>query len=271
MATNLNSKNYDNTFKGLFIGPTGAGKTIAEASWPGKTLIIDFDGRHKPIFKWYPERVKAGDFVVETIDYSNFNSTMSGIQDSLKNYNPYDNIILDGITSSTLTIISMLLYNKKGFTSFFAKSIQSENKGSKVTLGGTIVPGWDEFNALAGIMGYMIETLKGFKCNLFVSAHPVKRTVIDGTKSETRSSIVAFGPKIESMIPNYFDEVWYFDYSIEYDQTGKEVIKRICHTGPSVKYFDAKTSLDIPKEIDYTDKNLYDCVKEYISVAEPVL
>jgi hypothetical protein len=261
---NLNSESYDNKFKGLFIGPTGCGKTIAAASWPGKTLIIDFDVRHKPIHKWYPERVKAGDYMVETIDYANFNSTMSRLSESLKTYNTYDNIILDGITSATLTIVSMLLYNKKGFVTFFGKNIPTENKGSKITSGGTAVPGWDEWNALAIITGHLIEFLKGQKCNLFVSAHPVKRTTIDGTKADTRSSIVAFGPKMESIVPAYFDEVWYFDYKVESDNSGKEVIKRVCHTGPTEKYFDAKTSLKLPIEIDYTDKNLYDCVKEYL-------
>jgi hypothetical protein len=45
---------------------------------------------------------------------------------------------------------------------------------------------------------------------------------------------------------------------------GKEVIKRTCYTSPCEDYFEAKTSLKIPKEIDYTDKNLYDLVKEYL-------
>jgi len=264
---NLNSVQYEKKIKALFVGPTGRGKTIAAASWPGKTCVMDFDGRHKPISDWYPERVKNEDFFVEIITPQNFWTVYKPMVDNLVKYNPYDNIILDGITTLSTTAVVMQMLAKGSFANWFGKkeSGSDEGKGSKVTAGGIMVPGWDEFNGEAMIVSTLLETLKSLKSNLFVSAHPVARTAIGANKKATKySSITTYGPKIESIIPTYFDEVWYFDYRVESDNQGRELIKRTCYTGPSEDYFDAKTSMKLPKEIDYTDKNLYDCVKDYL-------
>jgi len=116
------------------------------------------------------------------------------------------------------------------------------------------------------IISTLLETLKSLKCNLFLTAHPVQRTAIAGKNKPAvkYSSITTFGPKIESIIPTYFDEVWYFDYQVTSDNLGKEVIKRTCYTRPCEDYLEAKTALKIPASIDYTDKNLYDLVKEFL-------
>jgi hypothetical protein len=264
MPINLSNANYEKFFRGLFVSPTGRGKTIAASSWPGKTLVLDFDGRHRPIIDWYPERVKAGDFVVEETNPANFWSKFKPCIDELCKFNPYQNIILDGITTlSTTTVVMQMLV--KGSWADWGNKKTDEGKGQKVNTGGVMVPSWDEFNGEAMIISTLLETLKSFKCNLFVTAHPIQRTAIDAKKKASKyTSITTFGPKIESIIPAYFDEVWYFDYVVDTDNMGKEVIKRTCYTSPCEDYMEAKTALKVPKSFDYTDKNLYDCVKEYL-------
>jgi len=264
MPVNLNNVEYEKFIKALFVAPTGRGKTIAASSWPGKTLILDFDGRHRPVIDWFPERVKAGDFSVEEINPANFWTKFKPCIDSLVKYNPYQNIILDGITSlSTTTVVMQMLV--KGSWADWGNKKPDEGKGQKINTGGVMVPSWDEFNGEAMIISTLLETLKSLKCNLFVTAHPVQRTAIDAKKKASKyTSITTFGPKIESIIPTYFDEVWYFDYKVDTDNSGKEVIKRTCYTFPCEDYLEAKTALKIPREIDYTDCNLYDCVKEYL-------
>lgn len=258
---NLNSETYEKFFKGLFVGGTGRGKTIAASSWPGKTLILDFDGRHKPIIDWYPERVKAGDFTAEIITPENFWTHFKPLVNNIVKYNPYQNVILDGITTLSTTTIVMQMMAKGSFANWFGK----KEEGMKITSGGIAVPGWDEMNGETMIISTLLETLKSLKCNLFITAHPVTRTAINANKKATRYySITTFGPKVESIIPTYFDEVFYFDYKVDIDNMGKEIIKRTCYTGPSEDYFEAKCSLKMPKEIDYTNKNLYDCVKDYL-------
>jgi hypothetical protein len=264
---NLNSENSEKFFRGLFVGPTGRGKTIAAASWPGETMVEDFDNRHKPIINWYPERVKAGDFTVESITPSNFWTVFKPSINNLVKFNPFQNLILDGITTLSTTSVVMQMLAKGSFDNWFGKkeaSAGEEGRGSKITAGGIMVPSWDEFNGEAMIISTLLETLKSLKCNLFVTAHPVARTLIAGKKSSRYYSITTFGPKVESIIPTYFDEVWYFDYKVETDNMGKEIIKRTCYTSPCEDYLEAKTALKLPKEIDYTDRNLYDCIKEYL-------
>lgn len=266
MPVNLNSEKYEKKFKGLFVGPTGRGKTIAASSWPGKTLVLDFDDRHRPIIDWYVDRVAAGDFSVESVNPKNFWTKFVPLVKELGNFNPYDNILLDGITTLSTTTVVMQMIAKGGFADWFGKKTgdSEEGKGSKVTSGGVMVPGWDEFNGEAMIISTLLESLKSFNCNLFITAHPVQRTAIAGKKSTKYQSITTFGPKVESLIPTYFDEVWFFDYKVETDNTGKEIIRRTVYTAPSEDYFEAKTALKVPKEIDYTGVNLYDVIKDYL-------
>lgn len=263
MPTNLSSEKYEKFFRGLFVSPTGRGKTIAAASWPGKTLVVDVDNRHKPIVDWFPERVKAGDYDVEQVNANNFWSHFKPLVNNICKYNPYANVLLDGITSLSTTTVVMQMLVKGSWSNWDGK----DAAGAKITSGGVMVPSWDEFNGEAMIISTLLETLKSLKCNLFVTAHPVARTAISakkGSPATKYTSITTFGPKIESIIPTYFDEVWYFDYKVETDNMGREVIKRTCYTNPCEDYMEAKTALKIPKEIDYTDKNLYDCVKDYL-------
>lgn len=256
---NLNSEKYEKHFRGLFVGPTGRGKTIAAASWPGKTLILDFDGRHTPVVDWYHDRVVAGDFVAEIITPKNFWTKFAPLVDEILKFNQYQNIILDGVTSLSTTAVVMQMLVKGSWKDW------GDTKGDGVKLtGGIMVPTWDEFNGEAMIISTLLERLKSLQCNLFVSAHPISRVRIDGKKSVKYSSITTFGPKIESIIPTYFDEVWYFDYKVESNNLGQEVIRRTCYTQPSEEYMEAKTAMKLPKEIDFTDKNLYDCVKEFL-------
>jgi len=265
VAVNLNSKNYERFVRALLVGPTGRGKTIGAASWPGKTIDLDFDGRHRPIIDWYPDRVAAGDFVVEEANPDNFWTTFKPTIDNICKFNPYQNIILDGITSLSTTTVIMQMKAKGSFQNWFGKAKTDEDKGIKITSGGIAVPSWDEFNGEAMIISTLLETLRSLKCNLFVTAHPVQRMKIDKKKTTNYTSITTFGPKIESIIPTYFDEVWYFDYKVETDNQGKEVIKRTVYTQPCEDYFEAKTAIKgMPAEIDITNKSLYDCVKEYL-------
>jgi hypothetical protein len=253
------------------VGSTGRGKTIAASSWPGKTLILDLDGRHRSIIQWNPERVKAGDYVVEEVTVENYMSTFVPLVDSLATYNPYTNVILDGLTSLSTTTVMLQMKARGKVQIFDPKAAKPE--GLKLTTSGIAVPSWDEFNGEAMLIARLIESLRSLKCNLFLTAHPLQRMTIGENKKPTKyTSLCAFGPKIESMVPPYFDEVWYFDYQVESTNDGKSFIKRTCYFQPCEDYFEAKTAMKLPASVDYTNKNLYDCVKPYlVEVAEPVL
>lgn len=251
MPITLDKVRVDKNFRALLIGPTGRGKTIAAASWPGKTLVIDFDKRHKPIIDWYPDRL--AEISVEVIDPSNYWSVFHPlVNDLVSGKFRFDNIIIDGITtlSNTTVVMQMMV---KG----------QDPKSGKITKGGVSVPSWDEFNGEAMLITQLLETLKSIDCNLFVTAHPVYKTQIEGTKSVKSVSIISFGTKLGPMVPTYFDEVYYFDY--EFDINAGKPVKRFVYTAPVGDYPDAKTALKgLPMKLEITNRNLYDVMKEYL-------
>lgn len=256
---NLSNLTRDKNFRALFVAPTGRGKTIAAASFPGRTLVIDADKRVTPVLDWYSKE-RLAEIDVFNLHMHNFlddksgKDTLQGIINGLVDKNPYHNILIDGITSVSNTAVMMQMAIKG-------------NSGKKVANNSIPVPSWDEFNGEAMLVTGMLETLKGLNCNLIVTAHPVTKTnMADGTKS---SSIVSFGTKLQSIIPGYFDECWYFDY--KFGISVSEGVKRYVRTQPSGDYPDAKTSMkDIPSEIDITnegrveEKNFYNLIKAYL-------
>lgn len=251
MPITLDKVPTDKNFRALFIGPTGRGKTIAAASWPGKTLFIDFDHRHKPIIDWYPERL--GQISVEVIYPQNYWDTFVPLVNDLESGKiRFDNVCIDGITTLSNTTVVMQM---------IAKGMGPE-KG-KITKGGVAVPSWDEFNGEAMLITQLLETLKSIRCNLFVTAHPVLKTRIEGTKSVKEMSIISFGTKLAPMVPTYFDEVYAFDYTL--DINAGRPVKRHVYTAPTSDYPDVKTAIKgLPPVLDITGKNLYDVMKEYL-------
>jgi len=250
MPKQLSKVEIDKNFRALLVGPTGRGKTIAASSWPGKTLIIDFDNRHKPIIDWYPDRLD--EIEVEVITPLNYWDTFHPLVNRLTTANPYQNIVIDGITSLSNTTVVMQMIVKG-----------ADPKSGKITKGGVAVPSWDEFNGEAMLITQLLETLKSIKCNLFVTAHPVFKTRIEGTKSIKETSIISFGTKLAPMIPSYFDEVYYFDY--EFDINSGKPVKRNVFTAPTGDYPDAKTALKgLPMKFDITNRNFYDLMKEFL-------
>jgi hypothetical protein len=251
MPITLDKARIDKNFRALLIGPTGRGKTIAACSWPGKTLVIDFDKRHKPIIDWYPERL--AEISVEVITPINYWTTFKPLIDDLESGKlRFDNVLLDGITtlSNTTVVMQMMV---KG---------QGPEKG-KITKGGVAVPSWDEFNGEAMLITQLLETLKSIESNLFVTAHPVHKTRIEGTKSIKETSIISFGTKLAPMVPTYFDEVYAFDY--DFDLNANKPVKRYVYTAPTADYPDVKTALKgLPPKLEITGRNFYDVIKEYL-------
>lgn len=231
----------------LLIGKPGAGKTLAGASFSeiGPMEFIDFDGRMKPVNLYMPKaKIHYTKF-----DMTNLETFAYKYIPDLLSFCPYRSVQLAGITSLSTVAISYQMNQRR-----------AGNDPLKKTKGGLMVPSWDEFNGEAMIIGQVLDALKALPCNVFVEAHPVTRT--DITKGEKYTSLVAFGPKVESLVPGYFDEIWYFttDIGIQGELT------YVVHTRPSSDYPLAKTSLPLPSKFVLSDSDgrpvsLYQLVK----------
>lgn len=231
----------------LFIGPPGSGKTLAGASFREMGLMefIDFDDRMQPIKLFYPSL---------SISYTKFN--VSNLEEFAYRYMPdmvrrcdYKVVQLAGLTSLTVTAITYQMDQKRGGDSL------------KKTKGGLLVPSWDEFNGEAMIVSQTLDMMKALPATIIMEAHPVSRTNMEGKTKYT--SLTAFGPKVESLVPGYFNEIYYF--MTETDMEGQT--KYVCRMRPNEECPLAKTSLPLPSKFVLTDDNgrplsLYRLIKE---------
>lgn len=232
----------------LFIGKPGMGKTLAGASFSelGPMEFLDFDDRMQPIKLFFPEL---------NINYDKFN--VNNLEDFAYKFIPdllkrcdYKVVQLAGLTSLSITAVTYQMKQKTGGDSL------------KKTKGGLMVPSWDEFNGEAMIVSQVLDSMKALPATIIMEAHPVARSKMGGDGT-SYSSLTAFGPKVESMIPGYFNEIYYF--TTETDING--VMKYVCRTKPSDEYPLAKSSLPLPSKFVLSDDenkpiSLYKLIQE---------
>lgn len=235
----------------LFIGKPGTGKTLAGASFRelGPMEFLDFDDRMQPVKLFYPEL---------DIDYDKFN--VGNLEDFAYKFMPdllkrcdYKVVQLAGLTSLTVTAVTYQMHQKRG------------GDNLKKTKGGLMVPSWDEFNGEAMIVSQVLDMMKALPATIIMEAHPVARSKMGGDGT-SYSSLTAFGPKVESLVPGYFNEIYYF--TTETDMQG--VTKYVCRTKPNEEYPLAKTSLPLPSKFVLSNEegkpiSLYKLIQEELN------
>lgn len=230
--------------KVLLLSVSGGGKTYLGASFPGPMYIFDFDNRLATVAKDFPDR---DDIEYDTYGIDNFKRYDSKLE-SLQNHCPYATVMLDSITSLTNTAV---LYSL-GMT------------GGK-TIAGYAVPDFGEYNVETTIITKTLEIFKTLPCHVIVTAHPVQRLETSGSgramKVQKVKSLVSYGAKLGSIIPNYFDEVYALQTVLEPDGSRR----RMLFTQPSDDDILAKTSLPLPETMDITNRRVYEVIKETLA------
>ena len=241
-------------FMGLFVGANGTGKTIAAASFPGPVLILDFDGRVRPVRFFYPKRRDIeywtvgleGDNRKDVIGFIEFCDRLEKLQDRC----PYETVIIDSYTSYSGTAI----LHQMGY---------KDAKDVKRTKGGLPIPDWDEYKGETGVALQILEVAKSLPAHFIMTAHPVSKattTKQGGSTNEVLASMIksstlaTYGWKTVSFLPNYFDEMYYFFNEVS-SQMG-QIIERKIQT-VSVGEIVAKTALPLPATINVTGKPFY--------------
>lgn len=222
------------------LGPNGFGKTHAYGDFPGPMYIFDFDNRLGTLKKDYPNRT---DIEYDTWGLHNFKKFDDKL-DKLQSSCPYGTVVLDSITSLTITAV---LYSL-GET------------GGKLAAGFSI-PSFDEYNVETTLVTKILEVFKILPCHIVITMHPVSRLETSGQgktmKIAKTRSIVAYGSKLTSIVPNYLDELYAMQVGINQDGSRKYFVK----TRPTEDDM-AKTTLPIPDELDLTNKGLFEVLKE---------
>lgn len=241
----------------LFISDNGNGKTVAAASFPGPIKFFDFDGRMKPVKKFYPNRTDIDYDIVgmeETRPGPNWPGSLGlmdfcKVYEDLQDYCPWNTIVVDSLTAMTATIVAFQL-GIKG----------TQGKGKKLS-SGIQVPSWDEFNGETSVVQQVLDISKVLPCNVIFTAHPVDKSVdMGGGTLKKARSIAAYGTKTPSLVPIYFDEIYQF--GIEPPNGPDEPAQRFILTQPTGRDI-AKTALPLPPRINITNKPLYPLLKGY--------
>lgn len=225
----------------LFVGANGRGKTCAAATFPGPIKFYDFDGRMQPVKYMFPEK----DIEYETYDARNYH-VFAGEFNSLTDHCPWKTIVIDSVTSLSMTLI---LYQ-----------LRLRASGRKVS-GGIDVTGWDEINGETVSISQILNTCLCLPCHVIFTAHPVARTQILDGKSVQSQTLVSYGNKINSILPGRFNEIYWFKFEPSIDTS--KAAKRLVYTVGSEEEF-AKTALPLPSVIDITNKSLYDIIQDAV-------
>ena len=237
--------NKNSAYKILLYAENKFGKSIAAASFfkAGPVRFWDFDGRMRPINTYYPE----ASISYETYDSDNFRSFLDELEKLQENC-PYKTLVLDSVTSASN---SCVVYQLK---------VKDKIKTTKGRLPAT---SWDEINGETVLFTKMLEACKlihrKFNTNIIWTCHPVAKTIIADGEAKRITSLAAYGNKIPSIIPGYFDEI----YNIQMEKVGLETYKRVIYTVPK-NDFPGGTAMKLPNSFDITDKNFYDVLMSLI-------
>lgn len=281
---NANLWKPDRKIHCLMIGPSGAGKTSGAASFPGKTVILDWDDRAKGIAgcDFLAEKIKSGQVIVYRI-LPWRGKTSQGLKDV---YNvlevvdekvtrgEFDNVIVDSTTSMRRFFVNDSI-NRELATSGKSSTLAHFKIGEAV-LGAK----QDHNYAAQCMLNIIYDNLKTFPCNVFVSTH-IKDKVIASPTQEDPERVIVVGETITAPgqltieIPTWFDEVWEF----ELDTVNKALPPKrfVIFQGKWARtafrelgQYDAKNQWVRTHKFDITNKSLYECIKPTLDRMAPI-
>jgi len=235
----------------LFVGGNGAGKTVAAASFHkllpqgAKMYVMDFDGRMNPVKFMYPE----ADIEYDTFGPTNFPQFRAKL-DELQRNPKYSVLLLDSCTSLSISCIN---YQLK------VKGLEGA-KGKLVA--GLPVTTWDEINTETILFSQILDFLKTYPGTVIVTAHPVERTEIGtGDKGKKFKSLVAYGPKVASLIPNYFNEIYTFYTEVDVDPE-KPPKRYVITSDDGINL--GKTALPLPLRFEWRNKDFFTLLQGFL-------
>jgi hypothetical protein len=235
----------------LLVAPNGMGKSIAAASFykDGPICVEDADIRMKPVAAFYPgEDIEYNEWTSD-----NFHKFVAKIHDIISGrFKPeFKTWVIDSMTSFSITAVTYQLKIKDKI---------------KTTKGGMPATSWDEINGETVFFHEMLEASQilytKYGCNVIWTAHPVSKTeIVKGEDAKKVTSLAAYGNKIPSLVPGFFDEI----YNLSRRKIGASKWQTVVHTVPNDN-MPGKTALFnyLPETMDITDKNFFEVLKSHM-------
>ena len=227
----------------LFKGEPGTWKSSAALSYPGRQYWFSFDRKMSGIIVPFQKWGLPPDHL-EYDDYSNWTDARKKLE-IFQAGCPFNTLVVDSITS----MADMSL-----------REVVKKKDGGKV-IGGIKVSSVEDLNAESTAVAEMIallkdiqayEATKGHKMCIILIAHVIEVNYKSLTGITTKSrTIVTAASKVAAKLPAYCTEVYHFNNKGPVGQQKHSIITE--HVGEDY----ARTSLGLPAEIDFTDKQLY--------------
>lgn len=252
----LSDQKLGDVFHTIAKGEHGTGKSILLASYAaaGPMYIFDFEDRMRSVKNYYL-RIGRPD-IINNIDfdtYTSFHKVRKKLESIESNPRGIINVGWDSLTSFTKRALS----NTKEF-----KQDAQEQSGQKVgkTVGEFRVNSIEDYNAeTAAIDEFVIEhalILKGMKINFILTAHVIKvKEEDENHATHIARYLMTGGKKAAQIVPGYYDEIYHTN--VEAGMSVKDAPKYTVRTRHSINDF-AKTALNLPVTIDFTDKVFYE-------------
>jgi hypothetical protein len=240
----------------LHKGENGTGKSIASGSKALRpTYFLDCEDRMASVASYY----RKIDGHTNGLEYDTYSMTggyhpLAKRLADLKSNCPFKTIVLATLTSYA-DIVLRHLANKGG--------TRATGQAAGKMIAGIKVNELEDFNGeTAAIIFEMLDTFKFLQTqgkNIIVEAHVLSHEVKVGTDVKIARPLVTGGKKAAAKIPGYFNEAFHFYIDADYTTTKYKIKTR--NTGDDF----AKTSFqELPNEIDWTGKDLYDEIFKYL-------
>jgi hypothetical protein len=242
----------------MFKGEPGTRKSTAALSFPGPQYWFSWDrkmsGIMVPARNW-----KLPPNHLDYDDYDNWDKAKLKLEAFQVNC-PYETLVFDSLTSMADMTLRQTLAAKYG-------AVRKSGAAAGKLIAGIAVNEIEDYNAESAALQELIaltkdiqayHATKGKKIKIILIAHVVQAEYRNTTNNTTHISrtIVTAGKKVAPKIPAYCTEVYHFNikraggfqgggtsnYSVLTEHTGDDF---------------ARSSLDLPSEIVFDDKQLY--------------
>ena len=235
----------ENNFKLLVMGEPGVGKTVLACSFPGPTLLLDFDDKADSAAQFY----KGQDFLNQ-IDVEQLGANL--LDDPIQRLNEIvDKTLIPQQRASKMEYQTIILDSITTFSRAVLNHIVKTNPGIKrVTSKQGVQPGMQDYGILRREFAKLIPGLLSLPCNIVMTAH------IDAKKDDLTGEI-SRGPVMDGSFSQelaiYFKEVWVLNV---------EKGKRIAQTQSDYKYKCRSQIKGLPEKFDVTEG--YKAVEPYL-------
>lgn len=240
----------EDPFMGLFLGRPGKGKSIAAASFPEPIYIFDNDGRIGGLVNWFKSKNINKDIDYDTYNSGDLAKANKKLEDLVLNCK-YNTVIMDSYT----TLADQFLE--------YSISLRGKDFKGNSTQGKGIIdmPDLGDYKAETSGLAMFMAKFRTIQCKYkILTAHLLLVEYFDVVSKSNKilKSVLTAGKKMTEKVPIYFDEIYEF-YTQDHTTMGKAPYYK-CRTIPEEGSL-LKSSLQLPPEIDWTNKNFYDVIK----------